>query len=59
MKPILHSRLFRSAAASVKRSASLLQHLLMRVAVAISLKLCWFAAQFLLNGSARRQAGTL
>ncbi len=59
MNPILSSRLVQSFNASLSRCASSLQHLLMKAAVAVSLKLCWFAARILLNASARYRAGSV
>lgn len=51
--------LFRSFQSALGNSASYLQHLFMKVAVAASLKLCIFAARVLLGSSepTRRQAG--
>lgn len=40
----------------IERCTAFAQHLLMKIAVAISLKLCWFAARTLLNQPARKQA---
>ena len=56
MKSILSSRLVQSFSTGFGYSASFLQHLLMKAAVAISLKLCWFTARVLLNSSARNRA---
>lgn len=58
MKLILSNRLVQSFVANLGNCASFLQHLLMRAAVAISLKLCWFAARVLLKSSARTQASS-
>ncbi len=53
MKSLLSSRLVQPFAASLSHGVSFLQYFLMKIAVAISLKLCWFAARTLLNGPAR------
>lgn len=58
MKSILSSRLVQTFTSSLGRCVSFAQHLLMKAAVAISLKLCWFAARILLNAPARSQAGS-
>ncbi len=58
MNSILSSRLVQSLNAGLGHCVSLLQHLLMKAAVAISLKLCWFTARILLNGSAGKRAGS-
>ncbi|MEM6599537.1 MAG: hypothetical protein AAF810_13970 [Cyanobacteria bacterium P01_D01_bin.36] len=61
MKTFLSSRLIPSLAAGITsqlvRGASAVQHLCMKTAVAVSLKLCLFTARVLLNSSARGQAG--
>ncbi len=56
MKSILSSRLIQSLGRGLGYCVSSLQHLLMRAAVAISLKLCLFTARTLLNASARPQS---
>ena len=58
MKSILSSRLVQSLSNCFGTYASYLQHLLMKAAVVISLKLCWVTARILLKGSARRRAGS-
>ena len=50
--------LFRSISLALGNGISYLQHLVMKVAVAASLKLCIFTARILMNSSpAQRQAG--
>ena len=58
---IFRTRLDITIATSLKKSASYLQHLLMKVAVAVSLKLCLFTARVLLSASPARnqQVGQL
>lgn len=53
--------LLRSMTATLGQGLSYLQHLMMKLAVATSLKLCIFTARVLMSssGSAQRQAGQL
>jgi len=57
MKSLLSSRLIQSLGLGFGYCVSSVQHLLMKAAVAVSLKLCLFTARILLNASARSQAG--
>ncbi|MGB3790261.1 MAG: hypothetical protein WA949_19790 [Phormidesmis sp.] len=57
MNSTLSSRLVQLDA-SLGRCVSFLQRQSMKAAVAVSLKLCWFTARVLLNGSARSRAGS-
>ncbi len=57
MKSILSSRLAQSFSNGLSYCVSAVQHLLMRVAVAILLKLCLFTARVLLNPASRSQTG--
>lgn len=56
MKTFLHSRLVKGFGGGLVNCASAMQHLCMRVAVALSLKLCMFTARVLLGSSARSRA---
>ena len=56
MKAFLASRLANSVVKALSHCAYFLQHLLMKLAVAVSLQLCLFTARVLLASSARRRA---
>ncbi len=58
MNSILSSRLIQSFSNGLGYCVSALQHLLMKAAVAISLKLCMFTARVLLNSTGRNQPGS-
>lgn len=56
MKFLLNGRLVQSVAKALGYCAHYAQHVLMKAAVAVSLKLCLFTARTLLQSSAQEQA---
>ncbi|MEL6552347.1 MAG: hypothetical protein AAFQ63_02610 [Cyanobacteria bacterium J06621_11] len=56
MKNFLSSRLIQQSSSILGKVASSVQHLLMKAAVAISLKLCLYTARVLLNAAGQGQS---
>jgi len=57
MKLFLDSRLVKPVIAGLGSCIHHVQHIVMKAAVAVSLKLCLFTARLLLDSSARNRAG--
>ncbi|MEL6354561.1 MAG: hypothetical protein AAFR58_22835 [Cyanobacteria bacterium J06627_28] len=59
MTSLFDSRLVKPVLRGLSSSIYAVQHALMKVAIAFSLKLCLFTARVLMGSAERRQAGSL